>query len=535
MIDYFKKYPVISTTASNQYGYIRVTHGGTGSADLGIKGFEKSDETNLKISTDLNPYKNETYNLGTEDFKWKNLYAKDGIFSNSLKASSLKGLFIGESNPTELSGNSININDNFIVKSDGNVTMKGNITWGNDNAFSIAYHKGEVVNNIRQIPNPPQVLASEINEEDIKNSPRWHKRLNSVEVDWFMSMTFNGGNQWTTPTRINAQDGAEGTVKTRDVLDALKAINEDGIYNFPEIDENGNVHGRLGIKATAIQAALANIGVLEMGIGEITGDANGSYNGIYNAMDNTTLSGGYITFPIPTPFTVTTVPDGVNQSAVNSTRTVQIYKGDGSFREEQFTVPELINQKGWRGRMGYLRGNGNGIIYNGKSRNTAGMGIAVYTNATFADFYNVNKVYLGNIPSKTRADVMEKTHLVLSLLMLTDSGLGLMTAVNQYNPDHWVFLDLLHSGSFELTPADIKKYEEEYNENSKLWPGMILDQGRYPHYQYRWWSGAGEGSKIPRIARLWLHEDNGGLYYSYDYNQNGYVISLTPWNWSGEG
>jgi hypothetical protein len=65
---------------------------------------------------------------------------------------------------------------------------------------------------------------------------------------------------------------------------------------------------------------------------------------------------------------------------------------------------------------------------------------------------------------------------------------------------------------------------------------MILDQGRYPHYQYRWWSGgSGEGSKIPRIARLWLHEDNGGLYYSYDYSDDdGHYISLTPWNWSGK-
>jgi hypothetical protein len=181
-----------------------------------------------------------------------------------------------------------------------------------------------------------------------------------------------------------------------------------------------------------------------MGIGKISGDANGIADGVYNATDNTTLSGGYITFPIPAPFTVSTVPDNANSSAVNKKKTITIYSADGTPVNKEVSVPELINRKGWRGRMGYLRGNGNGIIYNGKMRNTAGMGIAVYTNATFDDFYDVEKVWLGGkLPQSTKNSVVKKTHLVLSLLMLTDSGLGLMTASNQYSPDYWTFVDLL--------------------------------------------------------------------------------------------
>ena len=597
MIDYFKKYPVRLIEDSDQYGHIKTIHGIDQERHICVKGLA-AGENELRITTNLLPGEQEGstnkdgervyLNLGSSDSEWNDLYLSNNAYvGETVKAKELNGLLTGSGIAI---GEDANGQPVFQVDKDGNVSMNGNIVWGKTQ-FSALYHKGafqegeedftealyygydpnekyyrfnraearyvyigditdetkyqlyfEANNGLYRRaakiyrvapPKPMDNTAPESypNEDEYSDetAPVWHKELNSKGEDWYMSMTFDGGQTWCSPTRINAKDGDAGKVSNEEVLNALMGIADDGLFNFPIINEDGSVKSRLGIKATALVSELATIGKLNMGLAAISGEAGFDGN-IYNAGQGSTLSGGYITFPIPTPFEVTAMKGNAPFK-----QKVTVTLKDGT--KQDWTVPEVINKKGWRGRMGYLRGNGNGITFNATKRNTAGMGIAVYTNATFEDFYDTSKVHVSANIESTKQNVFSKIHLVLSFLMLTDSGLGLMTAVNQYNPNDWVFLDLMDGGSFQLTEQDKEEYRKMYGKDIEIWPGMLEDgKGSFPHYQYRWWSGGnGEGKGICRIARLWLHEDNGGLYYTYTHNQEDYTLSLSPWNWNGVG
>lgn len=248
-------------------------------------------------------------------------------------------------------------------------------------------------------------------------------------------MTFDGGQNWSTPTYINAKDGEKGDDgywTNKNILKALESVNQDGLFYFP----NGTGdNGKLGINASVIRAALASFNQLQM-------DPGANYNGV----SDKTFNGGYISFAIPSPFEP--LPNG--------------------------NYPCLSGSKpGWRARLGYLRGNGD------MQTATAGIGFAIYTDATWDDKY----------ASLTCSDGTESKnkHLVLSTLMLTQSGLGMLTVQNTNyggtNPQLWMDNDIL----------------------------MNSNNTQVPHYGYRYWGGE---KIINRWNRLWLDEHNGCLYWS---------------------
>lgn len=548
MIDYFKKYPVRLTEESDSYGNIKIAHGIDTAKNVPIHGLGHQSG-GLAVTTNLLPNEDAKYNLGSStDFRWKNLYLSDNAtIGGTVTAKTLDGLLKGKG--IQIGGT--DAEPRFKVDENGDVTMTGNIYWG-DNQFTTLYHTGNLteVDNYIQVysytdgatyyyhdtgntfkqatitgttledkqrsfeeniathgalykvdkkaqhtpPTRPEDNTSVI--EVINSNTGWHKVLNA-EKDWYMTMTFNGGQEWTEPFRINAQDGAEGTWNARTILDALRDIDADGIYNLPSIGENGKVKGHLGIKATAIQSLLNEFGIIEMGV--LNKNADGFSKTNSWALDNTQLMGGYITFPIPAPFTLTPLIDIATQKQV-----------------------DIINNSGWRARLGYLRGNGDG------NNPTSGVGLAIYTTATFQDIYekeiNAKGVAWQNgnvggtiIPTATATNVANKCHLLLSFLMLTDAGLGLLTSVNKSRPSNWVFKDNLN-----VNAEDVNSNDGAGNDG----------QGNIPHYYYRWWAGNGESKlekkdNYKRINRLWLHEDNGGLYWS-----GGNGTSLKPWNWA---
>ena len=552
MIDYFLKYPVRSIEESENYGHITIAHGKDEAEDIHIKGLGHND-AGLTITTNLLPNEDATYDLGIKDeenennnLRWKNLYlSNDANIDGVVKANELEGL---------LTGGGININDRFKVDDEGNVTMQGNITWG-DSQFITVYHEGEFTaiegwkevfrysdamtfydydeatdtytpveipgdspaakeENFRQLLNHYDGLYAKTTKhtrtipikpsngtspDSFPNSAtaesKWHTLLDP-EKDWYMSMTFNGGKEWTDPFRINAQDGSDGQWDARSILDALRDIDADGIYNLPSI-QDGQVQGKLGIKASAIQSILNEFGIIEMGV--LNKNADGFDQTNTWTLDNKELMGGYITFPIPAPFILNALTDVAT--------------------EEQVTA---INSRGWRARLGYLRGNGDG------SNPTSGVGLALYTTATFKDIYGLDidstgatweGTTAGSIPRTTNTNVATKCHLLLAFLMLTDAGLGLLTSTNKSRPVNWVFKDNL-----SITAEDVNSNEASGNDG----------QGNLPHYYYRWWTGMNESNlkqkdQYKRINRLWLHEDNGGLYWS-GRNENG--LTLKPWNWA---
>ena len=478
LIDNIRKYPVIDTSASNKYGHIKITHGRDNQpVDLSIKGFDKSTADKLLINTNLLPADDAMYDLGSSDLKWKN------INSNTVNADTLNGL---------LTGSGINIKDRFIVDGNGNVKMAGNIT-GLDSKFICLYHKGvwDASQNAPKLPNEsvakPASGTSSFYEEDVAPASiqkRWHKKLNSNGQDHWKTMTFNGGETWTDPEYFNPHDGATGTWTNENIREALVNL-EDGIYQFEG--------GKFGINASALVSKLAQFGKIDMGVL----DPNEKW--VENkkwASDNLNLIGGYITFPIPMPFQVDYIKKYNTKEQVDA-----------------------INNWGWRGRLGYLRGNGNGLLNSDNTlRGTAGLGLVIYTNATFKDLYGATEAMAiasgrGHAGGPAAfVDVASKCHLVLSFLMLTDSGLGLMTSARTNSATAWTFKDYLSV------------------DDDASYVGGDNDKGEFAHYKYRWWIGSNESDgAVPRITRMWLHEDNGGLYWS---GRNNGVMTLKPWQWN---
>lgn len=386
--------------------------------------------------------------------KWKNLYLTDtlvankGIFNTELRASNIYGAFRG----TE-SGESININDSFIVQANGDVQLKGNITWG-VNQFSYVYHKGQDNQPSRIPPTPTNSIIYEEDVEPSDTEKRWHKQYNSNistgQNDHWISMTFDGGHSWSTPTYINAEDGKKGNDgywTNENILEALKQEGvADGLFYFPGdvIEETGEVTNSLAFKAQVVRAVLASFNKIDM-----------SPDIKYNSQANSSFNGGYISFAIPNPFTK---------------------------QNESETEPVLIPSKpGWRARLGYLKGNGDGQTA------TAGIGFAIYTEATWDDVYPDNKISV--IPEEPQSSTSSATkHLVLAILMFTQSGLGRLTVQNTR-----------HMGT---TPYQWLSNDTLVNSNGAT----------VPHYGYDWWGNKKDPININN--RLWIDENNGGLYRS---------------------
>ncbi len=523
MIDHFQKYPVIdvSSTKTNdaettgKFGYIRITHGDSSkSADIPIRGFKASTSQNLYCDTDFLPdwhgnqtlghswrkvvsadrynklenhsadkrnyipfregytyyiydeeegyirasddgvitqtYFEENYDdahyeetpfyrrsmwygayisdfIGDVDNPVNYIYGKNGIFSNSIK-----GKYLGL--PNGLTGDSININDKFKVDDQGNVTMQGNITWGTNNPIQCVYHRPISTDDLVTRPGSPNNGTTSFDNTD---PDEWHKTLHSKDA--WASMSYNGGQTWNTAIRINAVDGAKGDTGSWDDASIMRALKDAqaagvrGLFTFPGDPDNSTT--KLGINADAILANIASFGKIEMDPGK-TYDPNNDYS----------LQGGFITFHIPTPFSTT----------------------------------NTLNSNGWVGRLGYLRGNGDG------NTATAGLGLVLHTVTTWNQVYNANLAKIDGV------QIGDKLHLVLASLMFTQSGLGIMLAMNTTDNGRD------GTGATWLT-------QDRLTDNK-------------PHYLYKYTSGSSTvwtvNDKAEKKWRLWIHEDNGRLYYS---------------------
>lgn len=523
MIDHFQKYPVIEVkstltdndTTNGKFGHIKVTRGAdpNNPTEEAIRGFEYSTTENLICGKSFLPYSSESYDLGIDyleittdsqyikgktyysapnsdasigtisslaDFqnaltqyntlytrhRWKNLYLSGDIGSESSKigniyatngnfSESIKGKYEGL--PNGLTGDSININDKFIVDDQGNVTMDGDITWGN-NPIQCVYHRA-MNGNSPDRPTPP---ADNRTSFDDNSNSDWHKIVQSTDI--WASMSYNGGKTWNPAIRINAKDGERGDDGEWDntsILTALKEAYQRGDFRGIESFEDSNGKTKIGLAADAIYAQLASFGQIEM-------DPGPAYDGTIAS-----IKGGYISFYIPSPISY--------EPAKNSSTT-----------------------KGWKVRFGFLKGNGDGATA------TNGLGLVIYSASTINNMKKT-EMNLNNISdtcyipkynadntlkdiSYDRADgtSMSTKHLVLSFLILTQSGLGLMTQTG-----------LSGDGS--------------------SW--CASDTTVQPHYYYRYWIGSGGHDEwgIPRNYRLWLDENNGGLYWISQSRQRMYA------------
>ena len=116
-------------------------------------------------------------------------FTADEIIAGTLRAIAIEGVNItastltgGEIIGAKIKGGSLNINDRFIVDSDGDVQMSGAVTWGADNS-------------------PVKVKYS----SDNKN---WHYNFESN--DTFAKYSYDGGLTWTEGIKIRGTDGIDG-------------------------------------------------------------------------------------------------------------------------------------------------------------------------------------------------------------------------------------------------------------------------------------------------------------------------------------
>lgn len=143
-----------------------------------------------------------------------------------------------------ISGGSININDNFIVDDNGNVTLNGNITWGpgTDRPVGQVY----ALYARTQIAKPTNAY----NSYPATSLSGWHKTLDTSN-DYFTSYSYDNGATWTDAIKTRGSDGTPGsgaTVTRSSIVDAmLDAETQDGLYTYTI---NGNRY--LGINATSI-------------------------------------------------------------------------------------------------------------------------------------------------------------------------------------------------------------------------------------------------------------------------------------------
>ena len=93
----------------------------------------------------------------------------------------------------------ININDNFQVDPDGNVTLKGAITWGASSSPTLVLYA-------RTALSKPDKKYSEYSDSSASD---WHKNMNTSN-DKYASYTYDGGISWTNAIKIVGTDGADG-------------------------------------------------------------------------------------------------------------------------------------------------------------------------------------------------------------------------------------------------------------------------------------------------------------------------------------
>ena len=166
--------------------------------------------------------------------------AVGGSFSGALNAAT--GTFSGA-----VSGGTINIgNGNFVVNSNGDVTLNGNITWSSSNnpATTLRIY---VLYARTALATPNAAYNTYADSGDSV----WHKVLDTAN-DYYASYSYDNGATWTAAIKIKGSDGSPGTASgvTRNaIVEAmLQAESGDGLYTY---ELNGSKY--LGINATVLR------------------------------------------------------------------------------------------------------------------------------------------------------------------------------------------------------------------------------------------------------------------------------------------
>ena len=172
---------------------------------------------------------------------------KNGDFSGGISAATITSTAIsgGTISGSTVSGGSINIgNGNFIVDSNGNVTLNGNITWGPGTDRPVGQIYALYTRALISKP------TNAYNTYPATHASSWHRTLDS-ENDYYMSFSYDDGVTWTDPIKVRGSDGTPGsgaTVTRGAIVDAmLQYEQQDGLYSYTI---NNNKY--LGINAAAI-------------------------------------------------------------------------------------------------------------------------------------------------------------------------------------------------------------------------------------------------------------------------------------------
>ncbi len=96
----------------------------------------------------------------------------------------------------------INVNDQFIVDTLGNVRLNGSISWGVGSSPTHILYAREYITKPSDGTSYDSYPSTSVSG--------WHK-TNDTEHDFYGSYTYDGGNTWGNPVKIQAVDGKDGT------------------------------------------------------------------------------------------------------------------------------------------------------------------------------------------------------------------------------------------------------------------------------------------------------------------------------------
>ena len=209
--------------------------------------------------------------------------ATKGTFSGTIKAATLDGKLVGGSNGGMLEGIGLNVGDGaFVVDRSGNLTLKGNITWGKD-AFPVQ------------------------SQFSVDGSSNWHDTQTSSDK-YRRDKLYNG--TWGTPYQFKGTDGRPGSdanVTFNNILQALQAASKTKT-TFITADKVGapTIYGAKIYGAEIYAGGVDNEGGQIIGLtdtGMMIYDGHGHMVlHIYEDNGNAQLTTGYNPFQVSAPY-----------------------------------------------------------------------------------------------------------------------------------------------------------------------------------------------------------------------------------------
>ena len=514
MIDHFQKYPVIEvkSTLTNdnatngKFGHIKVTRGAdpNNPTEEAIRGFGYSTTENLICGKSFLPYSTGSYDLGidyleittdSQYIKGKTYYSAPNSDASIGTISSLedfqnalaqyntlytrhrwKNLYLSG----DIGSESSKIGNIYATNGDFSESITGNLTGG---SISI----GGTTNN-------PKFHVDEEGNVTMDGSITWGNG-NPLKQIYHRGVT-DGTNEHAQPELPSqsqsydsmSSDGASWH-KTYHSTDYWMTFSTDGGKTWQTPTRINAQDGKNGDPGGWDSESI--IDALHL----INGDGIFEFDDPVAGSDEIQKLLGIKATAVLAALIEANRIDVNGGSSYSPTDATKFKGGYITFRiPTPWTSTHKLNELGFSARLGYLRGNGNG------AQATAGIGIAIQTQATY------NYAFPNN--TKTHGD---KLHLLIASLMLTDSGLGLTLAANtaghtNNNDSTWLTTDAGFSGNYHYA----YKYEDG-NLNITAWKLGNASTGY----------SAGQ-----RGYRLWLHEDNGGLYYL---DAEGV---FQPWQWT---